>query len=134
MEKELEKTSTRVTFVVPSRADLRWVTRSPSTESRTRTSLNFGKTNIVSQFVFHSIFVLLLLLCRLSVYIVISSRYLQFDLKLEIERSKFRAVPLKSCIPNTSGIDHSDRLFCRTRAYRTSPVYLPHTSGISCLC
>ena len=40
----------------------------------------------------------LLLLCRLSMYIVISSRYLQFDLKLEIERSKFRAVPLKPCI------------------------------------
>ena len=47
---------------------------------------------------------LLLLLCRLSVYIVISSRYLQFDLKLEIERSKFRAVPLKPCIPDTFGI------------------------------
>ena len=76
----------------------------PSTESRTLTSPNFGKTNIVSQFTFHSIFVLLLLLYRLFVYIVISSRYLQFDLKLEIKRSKFRAVPLQPCIPDTSGI------------------------------
>ena len=55
-------------------------------------------------------------------YIVISSRYLQFGLKLEIERSKFRVVPLKPCIPNTSGIDHCARLFCRTRVYRTRPV------------
>ena len=31
----------------------------PSTESRTRTSPNFGKTNIMSQFAFHLIFVLL---------------------------------------------------------------------------
>ena len=29
MEKELEKTPARVTFVVPSRADLCWVARSP---------------------------------------------------------------------------------------------------------
>ena len=97
-------------------------------------SPNFGKTNVVSQFAFHSIFVLLLLLCMLSVYIVISSRYLQFDLKLEIERSKFRAVPLKLCIPDTSGIDHCDRLFYRTRAYWTRSVYLSDTSNISCVC
>ena len=87
----LEKTPARVTFVVPSRADLSWVAHSPSTESRTRTSPNFGKTNIVSQFTFYLIFVLLQLLCRFSVFIDISSRYLQFGLKIEIERSKFRA-------------------------------------------
>ena len=100
----MEKTLARVTFVVPSRTNLRWVARSPSTEGIIRTSPNFGKTNIVSQFAFHLIFVLLLLLCKLFVYIVISSRYLQFDLKLEIERSKFRAVPLKLCILDTFGI------------------------------
>ena len=83
----------------------------PSTESRTQTSPNFDKINIVSQFAFHSIFVLLLLLCRLSVYIIISSRYLQFDLKLEIERSKFRVVPLKPCIPDTIGIDAGHVLY-----------------------
>ena len=37
-------------------------------------------------------------------YLVVSIRYLQFVWKIEIERSKFGAVPLKSCIPNTSGI------------------------------
>ena len=88
----MEKTLARVTFMVPSM------------ESRTRTSLNFGKTNIVSQFTFHLIFVLLQLLCRLSVYIVISSRCLQFGLKIEIERSKFGADLQKPCIPDTSGI------------------------------
>ena len=76
----------------------------PSTKSRTRTSLNFGKTNIVSQFAFHLIFVLLQLFCRFSVYIVISSRCLQFGLKIEIERIKFGAALQKSCIPDTSGI------------------------------
>ena len=97
----MEKTLARVTFVVPSRADLRWVAHSPSMESRTETSPNFGKTNIVSQFTFHLIFVLVLLLCRFSVYTVISSRYLQFGLKIEIERSKFRAVLQNTCIPDT---------------------------------
>ena len=76
----------------------------PSMESRTRTSPNFGKTNIVSQFIFHLIFMLLQLLCRFSVYLVISSRYLQFGLNIEIERSKFGAVLQKPCIPDTSGI------------------------------
>ena len=37
-------------------------------------------------------------------YIVISSRYLQFGLKIEIERSKFGADLQKSCIPDMSGI------------------------------
>ena len=37
-------------------------------------------------------------------YIVISSRYLQFGLKTEIKRSKFGAALLKSCIPDTFGI------------------------------
>ena len=103
---ELEKTPGRVTFVVPSRADLRWVAHSPSMESRTETSPNFGKTNIVSQFTFHLIFVLLQLLCRFSMYIVISSKCLQFGLKIEIERSKFGADLQKSCIPDTSDISY----------------------------
>ena len=90
--------------MVHSRADLRWVTRSPSMESRTRTSPKFGKTNIVSQFAFHLIFVLLQLLCMLSVYIVISSMCLQFGLKIEIERSKFGATLQKPCIPDTSDV------------------------------
>ena len=100
----MEKTPARVSFLVPSRADLRWVARSPSTEGRTQRSPNFGKTNIVSQFMFHLIFVLLQLLCRFSVYIDISSRYLQFGLKIEIERCKFGAVLQKPGIPDTSGI------------------------------
>ena len=66
-------------------------------------SSNFDKTNIVSQFAFHLIFVLLQLLYRFSVYIIIS-RCLQFGLKIEIKRSKFRADQQKSCIPDTSGI------------------------------
>ena len=102
-KKELEKISARVAFVVPSRADLRWVARSPSTEGRTQRSPNFGKTNIVSQFVFHLIFVLLQLVYRFSVYIIIS-RCLQFGLKIEIERSKFGAYLQKSCILDTSDI------------------------------
>ena len=100
----MEKSLTRVTFMVPSRADLRWVVHSPLNGDRTQPSPNFGKTNIVSQFTFHLIFVLLQLLCRFSVYIDISSRYLQFGLKIEIERSKFRAVLQKPCILDTSGI------------------------------
>ena len=100
----MEKTPARVTFMVSSRANLHWVPAAPSTESRTRTSPNFGKTNIVSQFALHLIFVLLQLLCRLSVYIVISNRCLQFGLKIEIERSKFGVVLQKPCIPDTSGI------------------------------
>ena len=67
-------------------------------------------------------------------YLVISSRYLQFGLKLEIERSKFRAVLLKPCIPDTSGIDHCGRQLFRTRVYWTSPIYLPDTSGIRAQC
>ena len=100
----MEKTPARVTFVVPSRAAFAGSPVAPSTESRTRTSPNFGKTNIVSQFAFHLIFVLLQLLCRFSVYIDISSRYLYFGLKIEIEKSKFGAVLQKPCIPDTSGI------------------------------
>ena len=37
-------------------------------------------------------------------YIVISSRYLLFGLKIEIERSKFGAALQKPCISDTSGI------------------------------
>ena len=47
---------------------------------------------------------LLQLLCRFSVYIVISSKCLQFGSKIEIERSKFGADLQKPCIPDTSGI------------------------------
>jgi len=57
-----------------------------------------------AQLGFHLIFVLLQLLCRFSVYLVISSRYLQFGLKIEIERSKFGAVLQKPCISDMSGI------------------------------
>ena len=91
-KKELEKTSARVAFVIPSRTDLRWVARSPSTEGRTQRSPNFGKTNIVFQFIFHLIFMLLYLLCRLPVCGTIFSGCLQVGLKIEIKRSKFRAV------------------------------------------
>ena len=88
----MEKTAARVTFMDPLGLTFAGSPAAPSTESRTRTSPNFGKTNIVSQFAFHLIFVLLQLLCRFSVYIDISSRYLQFGLKIEIESSKFGAV------------------------------------------
>ena len=37
-------------------------------------------------------------------YITISNSFLQFGLKIEIKRSKFGAVPQKSCIPDMSGI------------------------------
>ena len=102
----------------------------PSTESRTRTSPNFGKTNIMFQFAFHLIFVLLLLLCMLSVYIVISIRYLQFGWKIEIKMSKFRAVLLKPCIPDMSGI-HTGHVrywfLCQAVLQNTC---VPDTSGI----
>ena len=94
----MEKTPARVTFAGSPVA--------PSTESRTQTSPNFGKTNIVSQFAFHLIFVLFQLLCRFSMYIVMFSRYLQFGLKIEIKRSKFGAALQKSYIPDTSGISY----------------------------
>ena len=103
----MEKTPARVTFVYPLGLTFAGSSAAPSTESRTRTSPNFGKTNIVSRFAFYLIFVLLQLFCRLSVYIVISSRCLQFGLKIEIERSKFRADLQKPCIPDS---------------YRTRPV------------
>ena len=49
---------------------------------------------------------LLQLLCRLSMFLVISSRYLQFGLKIEIKKSKFGVVLQNSCIPDTSGISY----------------------------
>ena len=47
-----------------------------------------------------------------SVYIDISSRYLQFGLKIEIERSKFGADLQKPCIPDTSDISPCAKLNC----------------------
>ena len=54
----MEMTVARVTFVVSSRADLIGLPAATSTESRTRGSPNFDKIKIVSQFAFHLIFVI----------------------------------------------------------------------------
>jgi hypothetical protein len=68
----------------------------PSTESRTRRSPNFGKTNIpcLISFWFDICDPLAAfeLLCRFSVYHIVSSRHLKLGLKIEIERSKFGAI------------------------------------------
>ena len=137
----MEKTPARVTFVVTSRANLRWVARSPSTEGRTQRSPNFGKTNIVFQFIFHLIFMLLYLLCRLSMYIVISSRCLQFGLKIEIKRSKFGVVSLKPCILDMSGIDIGHVRYIPLCQAILQNMCIPDTSSIPighvryfCLC
>ena len=93
-------------------SDKSTIKRDASTESRTRTSPNFGKTNIVYQFVFLLIFVLLQLLCRLPVCGTILSGCLQVGLMFGIKRSKLGVTLQNSCIPDVSDITIGRVRYC----------------------
>ena len=62
-------------------------------------------------------------------FLVISSGYLQVGLKIEIKKSKFGIAPLKSCIPDTSGIATGS--LCQAVLQN---MYVPDTSGIRAQC